>query len=255
MNNIQQQFPPFEYTKKTNCVDLSGKVFGRLKVLYRYYKNSPQNEAMWICQCECGQVKPIRGSSLRNGHTTSCGCLTYENASKANINNLVGKRFGKLVVTKDTKKRVRHHVIWECQCDCGEIVERNSDSLIQGDTTSCGKCSQSNGNTEIENILIQNNIIYEKEKTFPGFVGKNNMPFRFDFYLPDYNRLVEFDGIQHFQERDLFRDSLEKIQYRDNLKNSFAIQHKIDLVRIPYWKQNNITLQNILGNKYLVEEE
>lgn len=81
------------------------------------------------------------------------------------------------------------------------------------------------------------------------------MPFRFDFYLPDYNRLVEFDGIQHFQERDLFRDSLEKIQYRDNLKNSFAIQHKIDLVRIPYWKQNNITLQNILGNKYLVEEE
>ena len=80
------------------------------------------------------------------------------------------------------------------------------------------------------------------------------MPYRFDFYLPEYNRLIEYDGIQHYKERNFFKDTLEEIQNRDIIKNNFALNNNIDLIRIPYWKQNSITINTILGNKYLVEE-
>ena len=209
---------------------------------------------MWICECECGNIKPIRGSSLRNGHSTSCGCLTYENASKANKNDLTGRRFGQLVVLKDSGKRSNHRVIWKCLCDCGREIERLSDTLIQGDSNSCGHCNRSSGSIIIETLLKESNIEYEMEKTFPNLVGKNNVPYRYDFYLPKINRLIEFDGIQHYKERSIFSDSLEEIQYRDKIKNNYALTHNIDLIRIPYWKIESITIQAILGEKYLIEE-
>lgn len=62
--------------------EMSGKVFGRLKVLYQDSNKHP-DEAYWICQCECGTItNPIRGSALRNGHTTSCGCLNSKGEEK-----------------------------------------------------------------------------------------------------------------------------------------------------------------------------
>lgn len=254
LEEIKKIYPPFEGRIRKNCIDLTNKRFGRLLVLYRYKTNTSGGQAKWVCQCDCGKIKPISGASLRNGHTTSCGCLTYENASKANINNLIGKRFGKLVVIEDTKKRIRHKVVWLCKCDCGNQVERLSDTLSSGDSLSCGCHNQSIGSINIENILKENNILYEKEKSFSGLTGKNNTPYRFDFYLPEYNRLIEYDGIQHYKERNFFKDTLEEIQNRDIIKNNFALNNNIDLIRIPYWKQNSITINTILGNKYLVEE-
>lgn len=252
---IKEEFPEFLKPLSKNCIDLTNKKFGRLQVLYRFFQNTPQGQALWVCQCDCGKIKPIRGSSLRNGTATSCGCLTYENASKANINNLVGKRFGKLTVLQDTKKRKNHRVIWLCQCDCGEKVERISDSLIQGDTCACGHCNSSIGVTIIEKILKENNIIFEREKTFSELRGKKGMPLRYDFYLPEYNRLIEYDGIQHFEERDFFKDSLIEIQKRDKIKNDFALKNNIDLVRIPYWKNKSITLDTLLKNNFLVGKD
>ena len=209
---------------------------------------------MWVCQCDCGNIKPIRGASLRNGTATSCGCLTRKNASKKNMNNLIGKRFGYLTVIKDSGLRTNHRIIWECQCDCGKIVNRVGDSLVQGDTISCGHDNISIGEQKIIEILSSNNIKFDQQKTYPDLIGKNNMPLRFDFYLPEYNRLIEFDGIQHYKERTIFSDSLEEIQKRDLIKNNYAISNNIELVRIPYWKINSISLETIIGSKYLIEE-
>ena len=78
----------------------------------------------------------------------------------------------------------------------------------------------------------------------------------FDFsILNDDNkviRLIEFDGEQHYEEVSLFRDGLEEIQRRDKEKNEWATIHNIPLVRIPYWERDNITLDMILGDKYLI---
>lgn len=252
--NIQEQYPQWQGKMRKNCNDLTGQKFGKLTVLYRYYKNNKNGSAQWVCQCDCGVVKVILGASLTRTTkpTRSCGCVTYEHASMANKHDLTGQRFGRLTVLYDSQKRSSHRVIWHCLCDCGNEVDRVSDSLIQGDAISCGHCLASKGSLKIEQLLLNNNIPFEREKTFSDLLGKKNMPLRFDFYLPTYNKLIEYDGIQHFQERNFFRDTLLEIQTRDIRKNEYCQLHKIPLVRIPYWKEN-VTLEDLLSTKYEVE--
>jgi hypothetical protein len=105
--------------------------------------------------------------------------------------------------------------------------------------------------------LTENSIQYEKEKTFEDFIYIDSLHHpRYDFYLPDFNRLIEFDGEQHFEDIDFFINEFSNYtirQDRDKIKNQYALSHNIPLVRIPYWERNNITLEMIMGDKYLVK--
>lgn len=57
-----------------NFKDISGKTYGRLKVLYRT-ENDKYGNAQWVCICECGNKTTVKGYCLRMGKTKSCGCL------------------------------------------------------------------------------------------------------------------------------------------------------------------------------------
>lgn len=69
-------------------IDLTGQTFGRLTVLRRAedYIGKTYRIAQWECVCSCPEHNVIvtRGTSLRNGHTQSCGCYHKDAASKAN---------------------------------------------------------------------------------------------------------------------------------------------------------------------------
>ena len=59
-----------------NLIDLTNKQFGLLTVLERDKTiEDSKHDTRWKCQCKCGNIKIVRGSSLRNGETISCGCL------------------------------------------------------------------------------------------------------------------------------------------------------------------------------------
>lgn len=58
--------------------DLTGRRFGRLTVIGRAGSDK-QGQAMWLCRCDCGTEKVVRGANLRHGRTRSCGCLEQEN--------------------------------------------------------------------------------------------------------------------------------------------------------------------------------
>lgn len=60
--------------------DMVGKTFGFLKVISRAEDrvSSGRQETMWLCECKCGNRKEVRGTSLRNGNTVSCGCYRNE---------------------------------------------------------------------------------------------------------------------------------------------------------------------------------
>lgn len=65
-------------------IDLTGRTFGRLKVIGRvptdkYYSNP---RPMWLCECQCGNQKVVRGSNLRAELTRSCGCLRREKSAE-----------------------------------------------------------------------------------------------------------------------------------------------------------------------------
>ena len=95
---------------RKNFVDLTGKVFEMLTVIeYDVETSKSKRRAYWICECECGTRKSIRATDLTK--IISCGCYKR--------NNLIGKRFGKLVVLNRAENDASGHTRWLCQCDCG----------------------------------------------------------------------------------------------------------------------------------------
>ena len=83
---------------------------------------------------------------------------------------------------------------------------------------------------------------------------------RYDFILLDYNnpyRIIEFDGAQHEQPIDFFGgiENFKQLQRNDEIKNQYALSHNIPLVRIPYSKRNDITFEDLFGDKYLIKGE
>jgi len=140
-----------------NIKNKIGKKYGRLIVIGMTNKRTNSREVIWKCQCDCNNQIEVSSGNLTSGAIRSCGCLQKESIAKigadragANIKNIIGNRYGRLIVLKDTGKRKNRAVIWECKCDCGKIVEVYSNSLLQGNTKSCG-CLQKEKATE--NIL------------------------------------------------------------------------------------------------------
>jgi hypothetical protein len=64
----------------TRVINLIGKTFGRLTVIERG-NNDNSGSSKWICKCECGNIKEIVGTVLRDGRSNSCGCLHKESIS------------------------------------------------------------------------------------------------------------------------------------------------------------------------------
>lgn len=70
-----------ESNKNLGLIDLQGLTFGRWFVLHRsddFVEPSGKKIPVWLCQCECGEFRDVRGSSLRNGDSLSCGCYKYD---------------------------------------------------------------------------------------------------------------------------------------------------------------------------------
>lgn len=63
-------------------IDLTGRTFGRLKVLYRYHENDKHGKAQWMCECSCGQQVIVLGNNLRQKLSKSCGCVIRQKASE-----------------------------------------------------------------------------------------------------------------------------------------------------------------------------
>lgn len=120
---------------KKKLHDLSGQTFGRWTVLYRDVSKSNSN-AYWFCQCQCGVVKSVNSGNLVSGKSISCGCYRAENPS--NFYDLIGQRFGKLLVVRRADYQKDSYAMWFCKCDCGNTVTVRSSSLLKGDTKSCG---------------------------------------------------------------------------------------------------------------------
>lgn len=98
----------------------------------------------------------------------------------------------------------------------------------------CPKCFNSKNELLIEKLLNKNIIKYETQKTFNECKLKNLLPF--DFYLPDYNLCIEYDGEQHYKPVKIFGGvkRFEKQIKTDKIKNNFCEKNGIKLLRIKY---------------------
>jgi very-short-patch-repair endonuclease len=100
--------------------------------------------------------------------------------------------------------------------------------------------NKSRGETIIKKLLSKENIKFHQQYSFFNCRGIKRL--RFDFYLPDQNVCIEFDGIQHYESIEYFggKSSFEEQKRKDEIKNDFCLNQKINLIRIPYFKMKEI---------------
>lgn len=123
--------------------------------------------------------------------------------------------------------------------------------------TGCPKCKQSHGEEKVENWLKENNVSYLREYRFSDCKYKRTLPF--DFYLPDYNLCIEYQGKQHYKpctingmtkQQSEFNFKLQKT--KDRIKKQYCLNNNIAFLEISY-KDYNV-LERILEFKILKDK-
>lgn len=226
-----------------------GNTYNYLTVIERG-PNTKEGRATWICECKCGNIVTVLGKHLRSGNTKSCGCYQKERAAQSNMNrtdNLIGQRFGKLLVQKEMgfilKSNGKRTRIYECLCDCGNICLVQHQYLTYGDTTSCG-CIRSKGEFQIEQILKEKNINFKREYIFEDL--RDQLPLRFDFAIFKDNELyclIEFHGEQHYNSSNGFYN--ETINSHDRMKQEYCKIKNIPLKIIKYKRNHEMVFSDL----------
>ena len=105
-------------------------------------------------------------------------------------------------------------------------------------------------------LLQHSHINFVREKTFPDLKYGY---YRFDFYLPTLNALIEVQGAQHYEYSKFFhkkRSDFTKAQERDRRKISYALSHKIPLYCIPFWEVDNLKdARDLFNPKFLARSK
>lgn len=201
----------------------------------------------WKCRCECGNIITPKGVNIRSGLTKSCGCLQKETVSKMFSKDFVGKRFGKLVVLEYTGEVNTHgEKLYLCQCDCGNKAIVATGNLSNGNTGSCG-CLVSKGEYLVKKWLTDHKIVFETQKTFDDL--KLVKPLKFDFYLPEYNILIEYQGIQHKDNRKF---GSQQREVTDKMKKIYCKENLIPLYEIWYNENIEDKLTQILNESGMI---
>ncbi len=131
----------------------------------------------------------------------------------------------------------------------------------------CPECQYSKGEEKISNCFMDIGFIkindgdykilddnfkekykyYIPQKKFDGLVGLGNGLLSYDFYLPQYNLLIEYQGKQHYEPIDFAGkgeewalEQFQGVQIRDQIKRDYCKKNNIILIEIPYWDYNNI---------------
>jgi hypothetical protein len=114
----------------------------------------------------------------------------------------------------------------------GEFRQKIRSHIYDG--CGCISCFESKGEKIISEYLKNREIKFIRQHQFEKC--KNKYKLSFDFYLPDYNLCIEYDGIQHFNPVKYFggQSKFEKIRINDRIKDDYCSQNNIRLIRISY---------------------
>ncbi|MGL5711639.1 MAG: hypothetical protein ACRCXT_11550 [Paraclostridium sp.] len=239
---------------------LVGKKFGKLTVLERT-ENDKDGKRVYICECECGNIKEIKAKYLINGDTRSCGC--YKNFKKYQEKNYneayrnVGQKHGLLTIIDVEISSNKKYYKMVCRCECGKIAKRTYNSLLKYETPSCGCHAREMSSKRMSEDILdrfkgnknknwyfikEGKIVYCRsgyEVIYANHLTINNIDFEYepehfklgngkrytpDFYLVKEDRYIEIKGIPY------------EVLDKGNQKHSvelFRENHKLDIY---YWE-------------------
>lgn len=118
------------------------------------------------------------------------------------------------------------------KCSKGHIYEQTPSDHLQ--KYGCPICNESHGERFIRNYLNKNNIKYITQKRFHDLKDKTYLSY--DFYLPSYNTLIEYQGKQHYESIDYFggEKQFNKQRLHDELKREYAKDNGYKLLELKY---------------------
>lgn len=176
--------------------------------------------------CECGNNK----TRDKNG-------MTHDEyvARVRSINSdidVVGKYI-------NAKTPIQHR----CKID-GYVWDATPDVILHG--YGCPQCHETSGERQVRQWLVRHNINYKFQKSFDDC--RDILPLPFDFYLPDYNVLIEYNGGQHYKPIEYFggEENFKKQKLHDSIKNEYCESNNIRLLVIPYYANVEEELNNFL---------
>lgn len=231
----------YEILLNTFAKDIVGEKFGRLLVKEIIYDYENHTKPKVRCLCDCGNEVILNKNDVQGSHTLSCGCLQKDRASECNTKDWTGyiSDTGVEILNKSFKFNDKTW-IWDCKCSlCREIFPALPAKVKSGHTTSCGCKLESSLERTTENILINNNIRYERQYSFDDCSYKYKL--KFDFAVLNNNNevlfLIENDGKQHYEPIEFFggEENFKLTQLRDDIKNEYCKSHNIPLLRLPYY--------------------
>lgn len=165
------------------------------------------------------------------------------------------KQHGGILLNKDEYIGWNRKNLRVVCANCGEIFVTSYCAFMSHGGQLCSKCTSniSKGEYAVKRYLEDNGIKFYMQFRF--YDCRTTVPLPFDFYLPEYNTCIEYDGEGHYMpiKRGGISDVqaqelLDGIKYRDKIKSIYCIKNDIKLLRIPYWDFNNI---NDILNKEL----
>lgn len=230
-----------------------------------------QKKARVICKCHCGNYTVINAQSFYNGTTKSCGCYNKK------IRREIGQQIGKLskqskdytkinnpyynFIKRLDEKDSSNSYYWEIRCKkCGKKYKAIPALLISNErrrgSNPC-KCwhFSSKGILKIKQILEDANVSFIQEYSFENCLSPKGVKLRFDFFLPQFNCLIEYDGEQHFyptsfgSQSNTGEERLKLNQIYDKIKDDYCANNNLTLIRVPYTKYKELRLEDLLPNK------
>lgn len=243
----EKAFSLFEKTPSLHPVEIFQKERGnRRRLAVRYY-------------CDvCGEESEIFFTDLKNDFYSCKTCQkgnhkTYEQFERWLD---VTYDFKYQIINQEEYKDNNSRIHLKCK-DCGFIFCPTVTSLKRIKKINCPKCKKgkSRGELFIGEWLSKKNIDFIPEKNFDWLP---NIHMRYDFVLPKYKIILEFDGEQHskwFPHFGTYEKFLQ-LQENDKIKNQLAIQRGYKVFRIPYFYEDKIRtlLENLFGSTTISEE-
>lgn len=192
--------------------------------------------------CKKHGLQSMLLGNLIHGHKC-CVCSYEERANNLRhsidyiMNVIESHNNNKLLNPEDYHNSNMRNLKIKCG-SCGKTYTTSFSDYINNMQIRCKSCAskESVGERKIREFLTNKQVNFEQEKTFDDCKDIKRLPF--DFYLPEYNLIIEFDGQHHFYETGL--GNHESTKRHDEIKNQYCKEHNINLLRIPYWDGNDI---------------
>lgn len=192
----------------------------------------------------CGSEYMASPSNLLKG--MKCyNCVISE--KRLTTNELIDRLKDRPIMPMDEYITAHEKIRFKCTKEGCETIWRSSpNNVIRG--SGCPQCSSSKGEQIIKGFLENNLIDNIQEKGFDKLTGIGGGNLRYDFYLPNYNLLIEYQGQYHDGSvSNQTKYDLKRQQEHDRRKRQYAKDNGIELLEIWYYDFDNI--EKILEQK------